>query len=105
MQPIDYSTATFDLIKGKLEGLRLKVMDAWRVHGPGTTREVALKAGMDILTFRPRTTELLQLGLLEMEEGKNGHEGTYKAVPLWMVEQRFNQRCEEARDAQLSFKL
>jgi hypothetical protein len=44
--------------------MRKACYEAWVVYGPGTTREVAAKAGIDLLTFRPRSTELLQVGLL-----------------------------------------
>lgn len=107
MEPIDYSKANWKDIEGHLHGKRLEVLSAWREYGPGTTREVAERAGIDILTFRPRTTELFQLGLIELTdkgetESAKGHEGTYRAIPLWQALHRFNDRVAAAKDAQLS---
>lgn len=52
---------------------------AWAVYGPGTTRQVSEAAGIDILMFRPRTTELLQMGLLKIAgSGSSGKEGVYR---------------------------
>ncbi len=41
---------------------------------------LAARAGMDILTFRPRTTELLQVGFLRLD-GKDRGQGVYRVVP------------------------
>ena len=89
--PIDYRNATWDQIQGRLEGLRLETYAAWQKFGPGTTRGVAAVASLDLLTFRPRSTELFQMGLLRLVENRKGesgklddrnHEGIYIAVPL-----------------------
>lgn len=85
MTPLDYRNATWDQIQERLEGLRLTAYQAWEQFGPGTTRDVAARAGIDILTFRPRSTELFQLGLLRLvdtvHEGQH-YEGLYAAVPV-----------------------
>lgn len=93
MNPADYRNATWDEIQQRIEGLRLAVYRAWLQFGPGTTREIAAAACMDILTFRPRSTELFQMGLLRLvdREHDHAHQGTYAAVPL-----------EEARVARLA---
>jgi hypothetical protein len=84
MKPIDFRNETFDQLRERLNDDRELVHRAWLAHGPGTTREVAERAGIDLLSFRPRTTELFQLGLLEVA-GKAGHEGIYAArsLPEW----------------------
>jgi hypothetical protein len=84
MKPIDLSRATFAELKPKLNGLRSRVHRAWLAAGPGTTRDVAAKSGIDILTFRPRSTELYQLGLLELQGTApgHGHDGIYRARTL-----------------------
>jgi hypothetical protein len=64
MKPIDFRLATFAELKTRLAGQREAVLRAWQRHGPGTTAAVCMAAGMSILTFRPRTTELFQLGFL-----------------------------------------
>lgn len=80
MDPIDFRNETWESIQGRIIGLRLAVLDSWRRLGPGTTREVAARAGIDILSFRPRTTELFQLGFLVLVESAHGHEGIYQAL-------------------------
>lgn len=92
MKPVDFRNETFDQIRERLIEDRELVHRAWLAHGPGTTREVAAKAGIDILTFRPRSTELFQIGLLAVM-GKDGHQGIYQARTLndwefWCAEQR-----------------
>lgn len=80
MEPVDFRNATYEELQARLTGLRLAALSAWRQHGPGTTRDVAQRAGMDLLTFRPRSTELYQLGFLRLEnEQEGGHEGIYAA--------------------------
>ncbi len=55
----------------------VKVHGAFLRHGgPGTTREVAQASGISLLTFRPRTTDLYKLGLVELV-GTRGNEGLY----------------------------
>jgi hypothetical protein len=108
MKPIDYRNATWADIQDRLSGLRQSAYRAWVQHGPGTTREVAQRSGMDLLTFRPRTTELLQLGLVEVVEdpGVLGRdipgEGAYRAVPMHQAALRFEEAREAARNPQLS---
>lgn len=79
MRPIDLRNETFDSLRERIQGLRYLVLTAWRVHGPGTTRDVAGRAHIDILQFRPRTTELYQLGFVALVEERNG-EGVYQAL-------------------------
>jgi len=66
-------------LQGQLSGDRVKVYDSFMAWGPATTRRIAELVQIDILTVRPRATELLQLGLLELV-GRDGHEGRYQAV-------------------------
>ncbi len=42
-----------------------RVHAAWQKFGPGTTRAVAERSGISLLTLRPRTTDLYQLGLVD----------------------------------------
>jgi hypothetical protein len=113
MEPLDYRNATFADLKATLQGKRLAALSAWRQFGPGTTREVSKKSDMDLLTFRPRTTELFQLGLLGVvmsEDGSEpqriGHEGIYKALTDLEAFDLFRSRQAEARkEAQLALQL
>jgi hypothetical protein len=69
MTPVDYRNATFAELQDRgLEGLRGHVLKAWQAHGPCTTEELAEKSGISILTLRPRTTELVQIGLVVLSE-------------------------------------
>lgn len=99
MKPIDYRNTTFNELKGQLHGMRIAAYEAYLDHGPGTTRQVAEASGMDLLTLRPRTTELLQLGFLELVPDKDGHrnrEGTYRALPESAALGLFLRRQHEA---------
>ena len=85
MKPSDFRNATWETIQEQIEGQRHAVYAAWQQYGPGTTRAVAAAAQIDLLTFRPRSTELFQLGLLRLVETKHDghlHEGRYAAVPI-----------------------
>lgn len=80
MNPVDFRDATFHGLRGSLEGMRLAAYDAWVKFGPGTTRQIAEQCGIDLLTFRPRTTDLCQVGLVKVAGAKDG-EGIYEAAP------------------------
>jgi len=80
MNGIDFRNATFHSLRNSLRRDRMDVYTAWVSHGPGTTRQIATASGIDILTFRPRTTDLVQVGLVRCIGGQKG-EGIYQAVP------------------------
>ena len=84
MKPIDLRNENFASLKSRLEEKRQAAHYAWLAHGPGTTRDVAAKAALDLLSFRPRSTELFQLGALELID-RQGHDGVYRArsLPEW----------------------
>ena len=100
MKPVDFSLQTFEDLKKNLDLLRAEIHRAWLAHGPGTTRDVAAKAQKDILTFRPRTTELYQLGLVELV-GKESHNGIYRARTLAEWEQFVTAQRRPAGQLQL----
>lgn len=79
MKPVDFRDETFERLRSGMEGARRAVYHAWVVHGPGTTRECAGRCGIDLLTLRPRTTELVEIGLVRCVGGRNG-EGEYRAA-------------------------
>jgi len=91
MSPIDLRNATFRDLRGRLVSLRASIYDALLEHGPCTTRQLAHAAGIDILTVRPRITELVQLGFAEMT-GHEGHEGQYRALTIAEAEASFDRR-------------
>ena len=94
MKPIDFRNEKFASLRDRLHNSRAQVYLAWVKHGPGTTRQVAERSRIDILTLRPRTTELLQMGALTVEG--SAHEpgqGVYRARSLpeweqWLLEHR-----------------
>ena len=90
MKAIDYRNHTWEHVRGHLSGLRMQVYTAFVHHGPGTTREISAKSGISILTLRPRTTELLQLGFIEILGGDDtGREAIYISVPESLAQSRF----------------
>ncbi|HMO99651.1 MAG TPA: hypothetical protein PKE26_11125 [Kiritimatiellia bacterium] len=83
MKPTDFRDATYRDLARLLCRDREQVYRAWLRFGPGTTREVAIRAEMSLFTFRPRSTQLYQAGLLEVEPGQRAcREGRYRAVDV-----------------------
>lgn len=80
MKPVDFRQETFESLKDRLRGQRMMALAAWQNHGPGTTRQVAERARLSILTFRPRTTELIQMGAVCLaDQQESSAEGSYRA--------------------------
>lgn len=104
MSPIDYRNATFRDLHGRLVNLRASVYEALMEHGPCTTRELARACDIDLLTVRPRVTELVQLGFVECLD-EHGHEGRYRALTLAEAETLFAQRQRAALNPQLELEL
>lgn len=94
MTPLDLRNETWESLQSRVHGLRLRVLNAFRLYGPGTTRDVARRIGMDILLFRPRTTELYQLGFLRLMD-RAGHHGVYQALSDSEAMALFQQRKQE----------
>lgn len=109
MKPIDHRNITWAEVREQLAGRRLAVYAELARLGPCTTRELAQRSGMDILTVRPRITELVQLGFAVLvppvDPEKPGHEGTYETVPEEVALTTFLTRSAELRDSQLSLKI
>jgi hypothetical protein len=78
MKPVDFRNTTFETIREQLSGRLAEVYAAWVRLGPATTRILANNSGIDILNVRPRTTDLVGVGLVELVGGEHG-EGIYKA--------------------------
>jgi len=87
----------WETLESRLEGDRRRVYDAIQMWGPCTTRQAAEHCALDLLTVRPRATELLQVGLIELC-GKDGHEGQYRAV---RIEDAIRRAKEAARPQQM----
>lgn len=105
MSPIDLRNATFRDITARLVNLRASIYEALIDHGPCTTRQLARDCGIDLLTVRPRVTELYQLGLAVLVESDH-HEGIYRALTLAEAEAAFDARqAELSGGSQLSLSL
>lgn len=95
MNPAALRNLTWQEVKTHLTADMLRVRAAWRDHGPGTTREVARRSGISILTLRPRTTDLYHLGLVDCI-GRSGTSGIYqfrtaaqaREAQAWRTERR-----------------
>ena len=114
MKPTDYRTATFADLKALLAGLRLRVYEALKVHGPCTTEQLA--AAMEpnnplfILTVRPRVTELCQLGFAVLVGSssvgpKSSTGGTYRALSDFEMSRLFETAKREASREQFLLKV
>lgn len=79
MKPVDLRNETWESLQTRVTGLRQAVLLAYRQHGPGTTRELAKASGIDLLSLRPRVTELVDLGFMRLVRGEGG-EGIYEAL-------------------------
>lgn len=75
-------------VRSRVHGQREAVYKGWLMHGPCTTRELAQRLGMEILSVRPRTTELCELGLVQAVDLR-GHEGVYAAIDFETARQSF----------------
>lgn len=105
MKPIDYRNANWQDIQDRLTGLREQVFEAWQLHGPCTTEELAERSGISILTLRPRTTELYQLGFIRLADQAAGHSGIYRAATTGETMEDFRRRSREATDRQTILPL
>ena len=94
-----HSLMTFKDLQRWLVHLRLSVYEALLEHGPCTTRELATACHIDLLTVRPRMTELLQCGfVVDISKAGSGHEGIYRALTLAEAEAAFNERQRVAEE-------
>jgi sugar-specific transcriptional regulator TrmB len=105
MKAIDYRNRTWESVQILLSGFRAQVYEAYVRFGPGTTREISRKSEISILTLRPRTTELMQLGFIEILCGTDdGREAVYIAVPVSTAQERFEWYKAQPVQAELPLK-
>lgn len=100
MKAVDYRNETWAQVRGRLVGSRMAVLELWRRYGPCTTAELARRSGRAVLTIRPRTTELLELGFVALASDERGPEGRYMAVAEGTAEATFRRRAAERRKAE-----
>jgi hypothetical protein len=96
LSPSEIRDSNWQQISGHMHGLRQVVYEALRMHGPCTTRQLAAKAGMDILSVRPRVTELAELGFAACS-GREDKEGIYRACTYQQAATAHAQRQSLAR--------
>ena len=70
----------WDRIQKRLQGDCARVHAAWREFGPCTTAVLAERAQISLWNVRPRTTQLLQAGLVDLVGKRQGREGIYHAI-------------------------
>jgi Mn-dependent DtxR family transcriptional regulator len=104
MKPVDYRRETWLQVLGRVTGLREDIYRVLRNAGPATTRKLAALSGVDLLTVRPRVTELVDLGLAECVGGEHG-EGIYQAVEPGEAAERYERRQRDAREGQMQLAL
>ena len=103
MKPIDYRNETWKDVEARVDLLRREVYLALEKHGPCTTRALALACGIDLLTVRPRISELYSIGLVELSNPENrGSEGIYQTVPWPVAHSRFEKEKIRSQEKQLS---
>ena len=78
--PEDIRDAQFRALDPRaLTGLRRRCYYELIERGPATTRALAARLGVDLLSVRPRVTELYQSGLVACDQVQD-HEGVYRAL-------------------------
>jgi DNA-binding transcriptional regulator YhcF (GntR family) len=120
MKPVDYRNETFDQVKGRMDATRAALYNAMLADGRAlTTREIAALTGVDLLTVRPRVTELVQMGFVECESrityfgfnpqsaipNPQSREGRYRALSHFEALRVYEGRARIARDPQLQMVL
>jgi len=101
MKPIDIRNENWADLKDRVCADRLNIYAALSMApAPITTRQLAEAMGMDLLTVRPRVTELCELFLVECV-GRDGRDGLYVAVPWTRAENNFERAKAAAMDEQM----
>ena len=107
MTPINFRAATFADLQERLYGQRAAVFAAWKKYGPCTTQQLAASSGLSILSLRPRTTELFQLGYICLaDEQQAWAAGVYRAREYPELVTWFDARHDAAQEIQseISFR-
>lgn len=98
MKATDFRDATWEQIEGRLTRLRRLVWEGLINHGPCTTLALADATGIELLTVRPRVTELCQMGFARLaDEQPDATEGRYEAVGIRDAEAAFRAAQAAAR--------
>jgi hypothetical protein len=100
MKPTDIRNENFTHLRDGHDERRAAVLRSLARYGPCTTRELATQSGLDILSVRPRVTELLQVGLVVLHDRDRG-EGVYRVAIQSEWEAWRDQQMEEKVSGQL----
>lgn len=68
MKPVDLRNETFESLQRLIPADLRAVLNAFKAHGSRTTAEISTLAGIGLLTARPRTSDLVDLGLVVLDE-------------------------------------
>ncbi|MBI5817444.1 MAG: hypothetical protein HZA88_00490 [Verrucomicrobia bacterium] len=68
MKPVDLRNETFESLQRLIPADLRAVLEGYKLHGPRTTEELSTLTGIGLLTVRPRTTDLVSLGLVVLDE-------------------------------------
>ena len=105
MKPSDVRDSVWATKQGKFRADWVKAWEALMQHGPGTTREISERSGINLWTLRPRICELCKSFLAELVE-KRGTEGVYRARTREEAERSYADAVAltNAKQADLPFK-
>ncbi len=92
-------------MRSRLGECRERIYRAWLRFGPCTTKELSQLTAESLLTLRSRTTELLQVGALELVgTDQDGRQGIYTARLHEDWERFFNEQKQTSK-TQLNLNL
>lgn len=100
----DIKLDNWQAVQSRLTDHRLAVWQALAHRGESTSRKLANYMDEDVLTIRPRLTELLQMGFVILT-GKVGHEGTYRACSREEARRAFDLKQSQSNNPQLEMLL
>lgn len=100
----DIKLDNWQAVQAHLTSHRLAVYTALSHRGESTSRKLANYMDEDVLTIRPRLTELMQLGFVILT-GKVGHEGTYRACSQDEAKRNWDQAQAQLKNPQKELSL
>ena len=102
MKTTDVRNLTWQEIRGTLGGMR-ELIHAWLLtHGPATTKTIAGELNLNLLSVRPRVSELCAWGFAECVGTVDRWDGLYRAVTVYEAQARHE---ESLRESQLNLLL
>ena len=104
MNGADIRNLNWQQLRARIDGVRATVHAALQIHGPCTTRQLAAKIPLDLLSVRPRVTELVDLGFAECVR-REGGEGVYRALSYTEAHARHQERQAATHTLQTELPL